>query len=659
MRRKILSDKENDKVFGLNYSDEELIKEFTIESADLNKVSRINKDWNRLGYILQKYILKSKGYIPNLEGNIPSELVDYICKQIGIDNNVVLSKYSKSTRLHDTKMIQMELGYEKLKLNEDIRRAVFNIVITNPSEYGAMMDLIYYLRLNKIIFSKAKIEKILWDGIKSVEDFIYTRIVEQVHDIGKLESFLDVQVGRFSDYHIVKGSGVKGKEDVLNKISVLKKYDLPGVDLSFIPDRKLQSLYAEILKCTRDKIIRFKDDNKKLAYLVIYIKKTLVVLENELIKIDREEEKNRYNKIEVTERNISRVYKRFVDEVVLKREEYEESILVCLFLDLIIGESDKGDKKSTKGYFIVNGETVYIDESIFKDFVDDIVIGKYTKDEKRKLIEVSDKLKSIENQRKRAEYYTPYVLVDEANKMIEQQLGVDWKNRYIVWDNSAGKGNLSYLKGKSTFKKLYSSDVDKYRLKYVEKGVKFEFDFLNDDIEKTHKIPTTLLKALKEDKPIVFLMNPPYLSSSDSIEVNGKMVATPTTMVGKQMQKMGLTVSSYQLYTQFLYRVLEIKKMYNLSELHIILFSPLTYLHSPKFRKFEEIFLSEFNFKTGYLIPANIFNRVYGKWDISFTIWSSGECKSKDEFLYLQKEVDKDGRIFTREIRILSNKDRV
>ncbi|MDD5985851.1 MAG: hypothetical protein PUC22_09930, partial [Turicibacter sp.] len=66
--------------------------------------------------------------------------------------------------------------------------------------------------------------------------------------------------------------------------------------------------------------------------------------------------------------------------------------------------------------------------------------------------------------------------------------------------------------------------------------MKFQLDFLNEDIEKSHKIPSKLLQALKEDKPILFLINPPYKADKEVIDIEGIIYPTPTTKIGKQMQ---------------------------------------------------------------------------------------------------------------------------
>ena len=114
MRRRILTAKEQEDIFNLNYSDKELEVDFNIENADLVKVGRMNKDYNKLGYLLQKYILKSRGFTTStFDWEVPDSLIEYICNQIGVDSNVDIGRYSRTNRLEDFKSIMKELGYQK------------------------------------------------------------------------------------------------------------------------------------------------------------------------------------------------------------------------------------------------------------------------------------------------------------------------------------------------------------------------------------------------------------------------------------------------------------------------------------------------------------------------------------------------------------------
>lgn len=633
MRRTILTEEDRNKIFNLEFSDEELIEYFTITTTYQDRVSRINKDYNKVGYLIQKYILKSRGYILNtFESGIPKNLIEYISKQIGVES-VDLSLYSRTTRHEDARSIMKELGYKKFKLTNDIKHKAFEIALSNSSKYKMMIDFIYYLRREKMILpSVSTLEKTLWEGIRESEEYIYSKVLSQIVYKSKLESFLDVR-DRVSDYSRVKEIH-KGIEDILNKISILEKYDL-DIDLDFISHRKLQSMYEAASILSREQLQRLCNKEKQIAYILIFVKQEIKRLEDELIITERLEEKNRLNKKMVTKDNIVKAYNHFLQELGVRGGAYSEVVLVNTFLDTLICKNKKGYLKIKKGLKESKAEKIYIDDKL-NDFKDKYILEKYTETEKRELIANSDKLKDITTRRLEGEYYTGREWVDEAHKMLEQELGADWKSRYIVYDCSAGKGNLT---NSYNLKDLYNSTLNEEDLKNIQNGVSFQLDFLNDGIESP-KIPSELINSLNGNKPIVMILNPPYLANKVKFSVHDG----------------DLGVAS-NLYTQFLIQILNIKKRYNLTNMYIAVFSPMSYLTRDRYDKFRSEFLKEFDFKSGFIFPANEFNSVYGRWSTSFCIWGSGECKKKNEFLVLQKEKDENGNITTNDMRVLRNED--
>ena len=109
-----------------------------------------------------------------------------------------------------------------------------------------------------------------------------------------------------------------------------------------------------------------------------------------------------------------------------------------------------------------------------------------------------------EKKRNLGQFYTPVLFVDYAHDMISKVFGEDWKEKYVVWDNSAGSKNLTrdYF-----FNELYSSTLENAELEisknYNKEAVSFQFDFLNDDL---NKLPKGLIEAFEQNKPIIFFM---------------------------------------------------------------------------------------------------------------------------------------------------------
>lgn len=59
------------------------------------------------------------------------------------------------------------------------------------------------------------------------------------------------------------------------------------------------------------------------------------------------------------------------------------------------------------------------------------------------IAEISDRLIEDTTRRRHGVFYTPRPFADYAHKMISEELGEDWKERCVVWDNSCGTCNLT------------------------------------------------------------------------------------------------------------------------------------------------------------------------------------------------------------------------
>jgi hypothetical protein len=181
--------------------------------------------------------------------------------------------------------------------------------------------------------------------------------------------------------------------------------------------------------------------------------------------------------------------------------------------------------------------------------------------ELREITANKDRLLQEVHRRRTGAFFTPSLWVDEAHKMIAEQFGADWKEKYVVWDCSCGTLNLTR---DYKFKELYCSTLDQSDLDlatlrgYNPEAVKFQFDFLNDD---ETKLPDGLKKALAENKPIIFLNNPPYGTGSAVNGMYKKNIALNN--VNKEMLAANIGASAQQLYAQFLYRMLTIVRRHD------------------------------------------------------------------------------------------------
>ena len=374
--------------------------------------------------------------------------------------------------------------------------------------------------------------------------------------------------------------------------------------------------------------------------------------------------------VRITEHNISKIYEYFISRVVKNPSKIDANKLVYIFIDLMINPNDSYQKPSNKNKLVLSdAEEIDINGDNFISFFN-YFERRYKPKEKEKFTEIADRLIEDTNRRFKGEFYTPTIWVDEAHKMISETFGEDWKEKYVVWDCAWGTGNLTR---DYRFKELYCSTLNYSDIeigkKYNQRGsTKFQYDFLNDDIElvkgkelleeSCYKLPKNLLRALKENKPIIFLINPPYGTANNAGTKEGDhKEGIALSKINEIMKENKIGASSQQLYAQFLYRIIMMKKIYNLTNVNICIYAKSTYMTGVSFKKFREEFLKHFKYEQGILFQASHFSDVKGAWGIDFSIWSSGETIDKNEFIHSIKDIDENNEIKNIGIKNIYNLD--
>lgn len=332
--------------------------------------------------------------------------------------------------------------------------------------------------------------------------------------------------------------------------------------------------------------------------------------------------------VHITEDNIVNIFETFTKKVLSKNVKLSPNDLVGLFIGVISDKVNFYLHPNKKNTLITSYGEVKVKNDGYNQFINNFS-RDYSVIEKRKFTEISDRLIEDTNRRNKGEFYTPKLFVDYAHKMIEEHLGADWKEKYVVWDNSCGTKNLTK---DYNFKELYCSTLENAELemskKYNANSTSFVFDFLNDSLEN---LPKGLIEAFEQNKPIVFFLNPPYaIASGIGEKTKGKGMCD--TMINKIMVSNKMGNSNKNLYVQFLYRIFLIKEQYNLTNIHIALFSPTLYLSGGGMNIFRNVWLNNFNFNNACMFKASHFADCADSWGISFSLWNNGISENKTDF---------------------------
>jgi hypothetical protein len=164
----------------------------------------------------------------------------------------------------------------------------------------------------------------------------------------------------------------------------------------------------------------------------------------------------------------------------------------------------------------------------------------------------------------------------------------------------------------------------------------FQFDFLNDDFTKLPKGLQDIINDEKKRKKLVIYINPPY-AEAGKYGTESKSGVSKTSIYDVYKNKIGYAAT--ELFTQFMIRI-----YMEIPDSKLATFSKLKYINAPNFNKFRTLFLA--NYLTGFLVHANSFDNVKGKFPIGFLVW---DLSTKKKISEISCDVyNKDGQITSK-----------
>lgn len=232
------------------------------------------------------------------------------------------------------------------------------------------------------------------------------------------------------------------------------------------------------------------------------------------------------------------------------------------------------------------------------------------------------------------EFYTPEVWCVDGRNYLKEMLGDLWGKAYI-WDASAGTGNLlktsDYPRDRIFLSTLLEEDVQ--MLEGVMPGATvFQSDFvqgLDTDENNMHfsrHLPERLQEILRNDEPLVLFMNPPY-----------KVQVATNSDVGVLMSTQGMRKCALDIFHQFMYRIVLLKRTYNLKNLYAGIYGPITMFHSKMIEPLYLEYKKEFKFVDGMCFDAGDFSSTSESvgWIVGYTTWRVKEEGEEDSRIML------------------------
>ena len=347
--------------------------------------------------------------------------------------------------------------------------------------------------------------------------------------------------------------------------------------------------------------------------------------------------------VRITEHNIASIFEYFRDRVLLKKDALSANELVTVFIGLITNDDSYCLHPKKKNTLITPNGNIPVNSASFASFFDQYA-REYTPQERMNFTAIADRLLEDTTRRRQGAFFTPTKFVDFAHRMIEKELGDNWRDEYVVYDCCCGSLNLTR---DYRFKELYCSTLDKGELelgsRYNPEATKWQMDFLNDGDECFDK---GLIKAFEQNKPIVFFINPPYGRNGGDGKLSGTSESVCFTEIRKQMNALKMNADNIQ--HQFMYRITKIVQKYHLTNAYFALFSNPVWMTGQRQRNLLNYFASVFSLEDAYLFQASHFADVSGAWGISLTLWKSSlhtETPHLTEYNFKLIDVLDDGNV--------------
>jgi hypothetical protein len=230
---------------------------------------------------------------------------------------------------------------------------------------------------------------------------------------------------------------------------------------------------------------------------------------------------------------------------------------------------------------------------------------------------------------RKGSFYTPRIWVELSQQYLADVFGENWQDEYYVWDCCAGTGNL--LAGLTNKYNLWASTIDKADVAVMKDRIAnganlleshvFRFDFLNDDFTTLPQGLQDIINNEKLRRKLIIYINPPYSETNN--KSSGDRSGVSFTNIGEKYSNV-LGSAKKELFAQFLARI-----YFEIHDCKIAEFSTQKALIAPNFKDFRKFFFAKL--KKCFVIPADTFDNVKGKFPIGFKVWdTNGEKHFKN-----------------------------
>ncbi len=233
---------------------------------------------------------------------------------------------------------------------------------------------------------------------------------------------------------------------------------------------------------------------------------------------------------------------------------------------------------------------------------------------------------------RKGSFFTPQQWVSLSQDYLAAVLGENWQDDHYVWDCCGGTGNLEV--GLTNKYNVWVSTLDQQDVDVIHQRIKlganlldshvFQFDFLNDSFDKLPEDLRDVINDPPKRKRLVIYINPPYKETTNVRQKTGTGenitgLTKGTPFYERYLPRIG--TAARELFALFLMRVND-----DISGCALGQFSTLKHIQASNFKAFRREFRG--TLEKCFLVPADTFDNVKGKFPIGFFVWRLADTQS-------------------------------
>ena len=252
-----------------------------LDDEDRRLIAARRRDYNRLGFAVQVVSVRNVGMFLTDPLDVPSELVEYLAEQLGIEDPSCVKRYTErdKTRLEHAWEIQREYGIRAFsEVAAELAAWIADQAWTTGDGPKAIFaGAVDWLRSrNALLPGITTLEELVGEGRKAADERLWAQVCDQIGPVSvtALLRLLEVPAdskARVSELERLRkgtfAASWKGVNRALDRLADVEAIGMGSVDLSMVPPRRLTGLATYGLAAKATALRRLEPRTQRIAVL--------------------------------------------------------------------------------------------------------------------------------------------------------------------------------------------------------------------------------------------------------------------------------------------------------------------------------------------------------------------------------------------------------